>query len=251
MIFSDVNVYLINLDRSPMRLASVTDQLNSRRIPFERVTAFDASKEDLSRCAVDKHSFQRVHGRSIIRNAELGCHQSHVQALTRFVQSNKPFAVILEDDIEISSAFESVVSQLLKWKADWDIVPLFHWHRGTPIRINSEGEIALSVFLTAVTSSAAYIVNRHAAKVLLTHMLVQKACVDHELFDIRSHHLRLRGVTPRVIELSDAATVSTIGASGEDKSLKPSLWRRFPTLRYRSGFALYRLFKGLIDGFSR
>jgi glycosyl transferase, family 25 len=251
MIFSEINVYVINLDRSPIRLASVTDQLNRQRIPFKRVAAFDASKEDLSQCAVDKPSFQRVHGRSTIRNAELGCHQSHVQALTRFVESKKPFAVILEDDVEIGSAFESVLGQLLIWKADWDIVPLFHWHRGTPVRIKSEGKIALCAFLTAVTSSAAYLVNRHAAKVLLSHMLVQKACVDHELFDIRSHHLRLRGATPRVIELSEVANVSTIGASGADKSLKPSLWRRFPTLTYRSGYALYRLFKGVRDGFAR
>jgi glycosyl transferase, family 25 len=248
---SDISVYLINLDRSPGRLATVTEQLNSRKIPFERVSAFDASTQDLTRCEIDRPHFQRVHGRAVIRNAEIGCHQSHLQVLTRFVASRKAFAVVLEDDIEIAAEFEAVLRQLLVWKDDWDIVPLFHWHRGTPIHVKREGDFRLNVFLSAVTSSAAYVVSRQAAIVLLAHMAVQKACVDHELFDIASHHLRLRGVMPRTIKLSEEANVSTIGASGSDSTLKPALWKRLPTLAHRSRYALYRLFKGAVDSLAR
>jgi glycosyl transferase, family 25 len=250
-IYRDIQVYLINLNRSADRLAKVTEQLNRRKVPFERVSAFDANAEDLNLCKIDRPHFKRVHGRTLIRNAEIGCHQSHMQALTRFVDSDKKFAVIFEDDIEIAEEFDPVLHQLLVWKDDWDIVPLFHWHRGTPIRIKHEGNLSLNIFLTSVTSSAAYVVSRQAAMVLLTHMAVQKACVDHELFDIASHHLRLRGVMPRTITLSDEANVSTIGASGNGSSVKPAIWKRLPTLAYRSRYAIYRLFKGAVDALVR
>jgi glycosyl transferase, family 25 len=158
--YKKLNVYLINLDRSPERLAQITRQLVALQVPFERVAAFDASKEDLSLCEIDRQVFARVHGRTRIRDAEIGCHQSHFTALDRFINSDQEFAVIFEDDIQIGQGLNSVLDQLQAWSDDWDIVPLFHWHRGTPLCIKRSGKFNLNVFLTAVTSSAAYIVNR-------------------------------------------------------------------------------------------
>jgi glycosyl transferase, family 25 len=247
LTYQDVNVYLINLDRSPERLNQITKQLLTLEVPFERVAAFDASKEDLSLCQIDRQIFAKVHGRTRVRDAEIGCHQSHILALDRFIKSDKKFAVVFEDDIQIGEGLNGVLDQLKVWSAEWDIVPLFHWHRGTPIRIKHSGHFSLNVFLTAVTSSAAYVVNRHAAKVLLTHIKVQSACVDHELFDTASHGLRLRGITPKCISLSAQANVSTIGASNPNSDLKPSFWKRIPTLVYRSRYAAFRLFSGVFD----
>jgi glycosyl transferase, family 25 len=247
--YKDVNVYLINLDRSPERLTQITKQLVARQVPFERVAAFDASKEELSVCQIDREAFAKVHGRSRIRDAEIGCHQSHFAALDRFIKSDRKFAVIFEDDLQIGEGLHSTLNQLQRWSDDWDIVPLFHWHRGTPIRIKNAGDFSLNVFLTAVTSSAAYVVNRNAAKILLAHMKVQSACVDHELFDTATHGLRLRGITPKCISLSEQANVSTIGASNPNSDLKPSFWNRVPTLIYRSRYAMFRLFHGVFTAF--
>ncbi len=243
--YKDVYVYLINLERSPERLAQITKQLVTLQVPFERVVAFDASKEDLSLCQIDRQVFAKVHGRSRIRDAEIGCYQSHFAVLNRFVKSDKKFAVVFEDDIQISEGLNGILDQLQAWSDDWDIVPLFHWHRGTPMQIKNSGSFSLNVFLTAVTSSAAYVVNQHAANVLLTHMKVQSACVDHELFNTATHGLRLRGITPKCISLSEQANVSTIGASNPNSDLKPSFWNRIPTLIYRSRYAIFRLFHGL------
>jgi glycosyl transferase, family 25 len=243
--YKDVNVYLINLNRSPERLAHISKQLHELQVPFERVTAFDASNEDLSLCQIDRQVFAKVHGRTQIRNAEIGCHQSHFAALDRFVKSDTKFAVIFEDDIQIGNSINLTLDQLQLWSDEWDIVPLFHWHRGTPIRVKRSGNFTLNVFLTAVTSSAAYVVNRPAAKVLLAHMKVQTACVDHELFDVAAHGLRLRGITPKCITLSEQANISTIGASDPNSGLKPSFWSRIPTLIHRSRYAMFRLFNGI------
>jgi hypothetical protein len=77
-------------------------------------------------------------------------------------------------------------------------------------------------------------------------MKVQSACVDHELFDTAAHGLRLRGITPKCISLSEQANVSTIGASNPNSDLKPSFWNRIPTLIYRSRYAMFRLFYGIL-----
>jgi glycosyl transferase, family 25 len=240
--YEDINVYVINLDRSPERLAQISNRLSTLQVPFERVSAFDASKSDLSTCRIDRQVFTKVHGRKNIRDAEIGCHQSHVTALNNFIRSEKTFAVIFEDDIDVGQGLSSTLDQLKEWQEHWDIVPLFHWHRGTPLRVQHSGDYALNVFLTAVTSSAAYVVNRHAAKTLLDHMQTQTACVDHELFDTASHGLRLRGISPNCITLSEQANVSTINTNS---SPKPAFWRRLPTLIYRSQYAMRRFFSGL------
>jgi glycosyl transferase, family 25 len=247
LTYQNINVYLINLDRSPDRLAQITKQLVDLQVPFERVVAFDASKADLSSCQIDHQIFAKVHGRTRVRDAEIGCHQSHFAALDRFVKSDKKFALVFEDDIQIGEGLNSILDQLQVWSDDWDIVPLFHWHRGTPIRIKQSGKFGLQVFLTAVTSSAAYVVNRRAAKALLAHMKVQSACVDHELFDTATHGLRLRGITPKCISLSEQANVSTIGANNASSDIKPSIWNRIPTLVYRSRYSVFRLFNGIFN----
>jgi glycosyl transferase, family 25 len=246
--YEDINVYVINLDRSPERLAQISKRLTSLQVPFERVVAFDASKSELSQCKIDRGAFSRVHGRKLVRDAEIGCHQSHVNVLNSFMQSDKQFAVVFEDDIQVGEGLSATLDQLKEWHASWDIVPLFHWHCGSPIRVKYSGKHALSVFLTSVTSSAAYVVNRHAAKTLLDHMQTQTACVDHELFDTASNGLRLRGITPKCITLSEQANVSTINTNA---SPKPAFWKRIPTLIYRSQYAVHRFFSGLVTAVTK
>jgi glycosyl transferase, family 25 len=247
-VYDDISVYVINLDRSPERLAQISKRLATLEVPFERVTAFDASKEDLSLCQIDREAFAKVHGRKSIRDAEIGCHQSHVAVLKKFLLSDKQFAVVFEDDIHVGDGLSGTLDQLKAWCAHWDIVPIFHWHRGTPLRIQHSGNCALNVFLTAVTSSAAYVVNRQAAKTLLEYMKTQTACVDHELFDTATHGLRLRGITPKCITLSEQANVSTINTN---TSQKPAFWKRIPTLIYRSEYAARRFFSGLVTAVTK
>jgi glycosyl transferase, family 25 len=246
--YEDVIVYVINLDRSPERLAQISKRLATLEVSFERIAAFDASKQDLSVCKIDREAFTRVHGRKNVRDAEIGCHQSHVIVLKKFMQSDKQFAVIFEDDIHVGDGLSATLDQLKNWHAHWDIVPIFHWHRGTPLQIQHAGKYALNVFLTSVTSSAAYVVNRHAAKTLLDYMQTQTACVDHELFDTATHGLRLRGVTPKCITLSEQANVSTINTN---TSHKPAFWKRMPTLIYRSQYAARRFFSGLVTAVTK
>jgi glycosyl transferase family 25 len=231
-------VFLINLDRSPDRLAAASRHFFDAGIPFQRVAGFDASKEDVSLCEIDQTAFTKIHGRKFIRKGEIGVYQSHLRAMNSFLESDKDFAIILEDDVlPLAHALNSI-EQLIAWEADWDIVPLFHFHSGGPVTLKHSDSLKLTVHLAHISSAAAYMINRHAAQVLIKHMAVQRACVDHALFENWAHGLRLRGILPMAMQLSAQANISTINA---ENSGKLAIWRRMPTFLARMHVAV-RLF---------
>jgi glycosyl transferase family 25 len=231
-------VFLINLDRSPERLALATENFSKVGMPFQRIAGFDASKEDVSLCQIDQPAFTRIHGKKLIRKGEIGCYQSHLRAIQAFLATEKDFAIILEDDALPLPHAVSTIAQLIEWKSDWDIVPLFHFHSGGPVTLKHSGNLKLTVHLAHISSSAAYMINRRAAQVLIKHMAVQRACVDHALFENWAHGLRLRGIRPMAMQLSAQANISTINA---ENSGKLAIWRRLPTFLARTHVAV-RLF---------
>ena len=231
-------VFLINLDRSPERLALATENFAKVGMSFQRVAGFDASKEDVSLCEIDQPAFTKIHGRKSIRKGEIGVYQSHLRAINSFLESDKDFAIILEDDALPLPHAISTIAQLIEWESDWDIVPLFHFHSGGPITLKHSDSLKLTVHLAHISSAAAYMINRHAAQVLIKHMAVQRACVDHALFENWAHGLRLRGILPMAMQLSAQANISTINA---ENSGKLAIWRRLPTFLARIHVAV-RLF---------
>lgn len=231
-------VFLINLDRSPERLALVAEHFSKFGIPFHRIAGFDASKEDVSQIQIDQAAFTKIHGRKSIRKGEIGVYQSHLKAIHTFFETDKDFAIILEDDALPLPHAVSTIAQLTEWESDWDMVPLFHFHSGGPVTLKQSDNLKLTVYLAHISSAAAYMINRRAAEVLINHMAVQRACVDHALFENWSHGLRLRGILPMAMQLSAQANISTINA---ENSGKLALWRRVPTFLARMHVAV-RLF---------
>lgn len=204
---------VINLDRSPERLASMQKDFIGLGIPLQRVAAVDARCDDLSRMVVDRSAFSKIHGRSIIHPGEIGCYASHLKALSDFLATGKRFGLIMEDDVTPQPWLEKSLATLIEWESDWDIVPLFHFHRGGPIALQSAPQLSLTVFFGPVTSAAAYLVSRRAAAVLLEKLATMEACFDHALFSSWHHALRVRGVTPMPIRLAAEANVSTINST--------------------------------------
>lgn len=229
-VWSKCAVFVINLDRSPDRLATIHAHLSGAAIPYTRISGFDASKEDTRDCPIDLKSFQLTHGRKQIRKGEIGVYQSHLKAISAFLDSDKEFGIIFEDDAAPKPHFATVIERLIKWKDKWDIVPLFHFHSGGQVGIEKDGYTKLTVHLGHISSAAAYMINRHAARQLLQHLAVQRACLDHTLFAKWIHSLRIRGVVPMPVSLASHADVSTINAETSDK---PHVLQRLPTFALR------------------
>jgi glycosyl transferase family 25 len=106
-------VFLINLDRSPDRLATASRHFSDAGILFQRIDGFDASKEDVSSIPIDQAAFTKIHGRKFIRKGEIGVYQSHLRAINSFLESDKDFAIILEDDSLPLPHAVSTIAQLI------------------------------------------------------------------------------------------------------------------------------------------
>lgn len=92
------NTYVINLDRSKVRLAAISEHLTTLEIPFQRIRAIDARNLDIGAWSqVDMAACRRMMGRDL-SDGEFACYLSHKTALQHIANSEAPFGLILEDD---------------------------------------------------------------------------------------------------------------------------------------------------------
>jgi len=139
-----------------------------------------------------------------------------------FLKTDAAWCVILEDDVEVRPECAEVLRNLAE-KDDWDLVKLFNFHAGLPVRKRAlEADHHLVVHLTRTTSSAAYVVNRRAADTLLQSMRPITEQVDHALDRPWDTGLRVRGIRPMPVVLAPVAhTSSTIGYQDKGKARRP------------------------------
>lgn len=124
-----IRTYYINLDDSMTRRASIEAQLTAAGISnSHRISAFDGRQISLCDMAdYDDKSALRFLGRSVF-NGEYGCYRSHLDALRQFLDSEYPYALILEDDAlistDISAALTEAISELDTLGKPWDLLHL-------------------------------------------------------------------------------------------------------------------------------
>jgi len=213
-------IYVINLDRDAERLASIRANLGGLGLSFERLPAVIGKEVPGWEKLVDLPAYAWRNRMDTPRAGEVGCYLSHLKAMETFLLTEAPWCVILEDDVEVLPACADVLRSLAE-KNDWDLVKLFNFHSGMPVKKRElVGGHHLVVHLTRTTSSAAYVVNRRAAETLLKSMRPISEQVDHALDRPWETGLRTRGIRPMPIVLAPVAgTSSSIGY--QDKKSQP------------------------------
>jgi len=125
-------VLVINLARSPERLAAIASQLDAIGVSFERVDALDG--KELSDDFIEEVSPAQLVGKSYHRalsNAEVACSLSHKKAWQQIVDDDLDFAIVLEDDVELLDNFKDVLTLLSELPhGDWDFIKLYALRRG-------------------------------------------------------------------------------------------------------------------------
>jgi glycosyl transferase family 25 len=243
-------IYVINLDRDVERMASLAGSLQALALPFERVSAVLGKQVPDWEKLVDAGLYGARNRLPMPRPGEVGCYLSHLKAMESFLQTDAPWCVILEDDVEVKPECVGVLDALGK-QDDWDLVKLFCFHSGLPVRKRAlTASHHLVVHLTRTTSSAAYAVNRRAAETLLKSMRPISEQVDHALERPWETGLRVRGVRPLPVVLAPVAATTTIGyADRSDRSLP--FGRAVRLFLSRAGKELCRFANGLAEGFLR
>ena len=215
-------IYVINLDRDTERMASIHANLVRIGLSYERLPAVMGKDVPDWEKLVDLSAYAWRNRLDMPRAGEVGCTLSHLKAMETFLKTDAPWCVILEDDVEVLPACAEVLRSLAE-KDDWDLVKLFNFHSGLPVKKRALGSAHhLVVHLTRTTSSAAYVVNRRAAETLLKSMRPISEQVDHALDRPWETGLRTRGIRPMPVILAPVAhTTSTIDYQGRGKQGRP------------------------------
>ena len=88
-------VYCINLDDHVERWEYMQDQFEYWNITdYTRVSAHDGREDDLSDILVGRYPTDMLTG-------EIGCTTSHLKAMKEFLQTDAPYAIIMEDDCDL------------------------------------------------------------------------------------------------------------------------------------------------------
>lgn len=133
---SDLEVYVINMDKNKDRLDNFIDQyINSdlRHIQFNRMRAIDGkqvkiedyvSERALREITDAEKSGYRTKHYQLSRGA-VGCYLSHHGVYKKVVAQEKPYAMIFEDDVDIDqNIFAKTNKALEAVPSDWDMVLL-------------------------------------------------------------------------------------------------------------------------------
>jgi len=236
-----IPVYVINLDRSPDRLAHVTAQARSVGFEFERIRAVDGRAPGFAEGLGQRPAGPLRH--QVVPPAVAACFQSHRLAWERIAGGDAGHGIVLEDDIVLKSGFRDVLepswlppeADLVRLESWW--APL--WLAAKPLA-RHRGR-AVHRLLGPTSGTGAYLVSRAAAAALLERTAEQLDPVDVVMFDPRSEAiagLSLFQMCPapaRQAHLSAAhqteafAQQSLISDDIEVGAALPrARWRRFP-----------------------
>lgn len=200
---SGVVSYIINLDDAKTRYSHIKPYVDSVGFNVERISAVrgDSLSEEYLASVIDESKY------SLYVSAEpklgtVGCYLSHLDAWKRFLESNYEFAVIFEDDVSFDpNLLKETIERLVEKKNLWDVVTFEISHNGLPITIETlpNGQ-NLSVYLTEISHTGAYIINRESAKNLLEKSLPIKMPIDHYFTRSWEFGLKFAGIeNPRIV----------------------------------------------------
>ena len=119
-----VACYLLNLDRSPGRLASASEALRASGLDPVRVPGVDgALLSDAERALSNPRASRRLTGRSL-SDGEVGCYLGHLRALRCMVEDDVPFALVCEDDVRPDPALGAICDALTGMAGNWSVAIL-------------------------------------------------------------------------------------------------------------------------------
>jgi glycosyl transferase family 25 len=240
-----IRTYVINLEKDTHKKKYMIELLRKHNLDFQFVEAIDGSKESFS---IEKRNTPFRKFRRELTVGEIATIFSHRKALSLFLSTGDPLALICEDDIELAvNINESLYAIFNKQLENMDVV-LFGQHETWTREIAVPGKIWISRSLChnfklevpARISMGAYgyVVSRRGAKRLLELSEVMDRPFDWFTGD--SKRINLYILNPSVVHIKKDLEVKSNLTADRDKadskisqkpSLKVRLIYRYPTLR--------------------
>lgn len=233
-------VYVINLDRSPQRLAHITRHLGEHGLPFTRITAVDGAELAAD---VDGYDPERARRNYFVpmHEGEIACFLSHRRAWKTFLEeSDAPFCLVLEDDVELADGFRDAIEAIAKLPVgDWDIIKIYSRNRrfGRTVRTLTP-QHRLVRFMVQPLGTVGALISRDGARRLLDGTLPITRPIDVQLQHWWELGASVLTVDPPLVrEISDRLDGSELGVA-RTRAREGRLHREVQRALYRAGVFL-------------
>lgn len=114
MLTDRLYTQVINLDDSTDRLAKVTERFDAVGLSFTRCPAFDGRGVPPESLPHYDHWRARLWIGATLTGSEIGCFLSHLKAAKRFLETDRPYGLVFEDDCVVPDGFVGVVEEVLQ-----------------------------------------------------------------------------------------------------------------------------------------
>lgn len=230
-------VYTINLAGSYERWETLKASVstNAPGLHLHRVDAVDGRLPDhAAREHADLPLFRKRCGRTMLPG-EYGCYLSHIRALTAFIASGAPIALITEDDIAFAPDSESRLRAIVHTLPSLDIVKVMNHRNSTFIpmcQTSADDEIGVT-WHGPQGSAAGYLVSRHSAEKLVQRSSRMSLPWDVELERPWHHGASVLSTRRNLMQFTQHRRVSAISGPGY-RSVKFPWYQRIPTAIFRT-----------------
>ncbi|OIV46917.1 hypothetical protein BK025_08070 [Sodalis sp. TME1] len=208
-----MNIFVVNLKDSVDRRKSVELQLNKLNLQYEVVEAVDGRA--LSNEEIMQHTRELNYA---CKPGEIGCSLSHLKVYRKIVEYNIPYALILEDDIQLSADLPLILTELpnIINKNTPSVTLLTHIHQyDAKIQHKISPQHALHVLIEA-SCSHGYVINASAAQNALDSLYPVWMVADRWKIFREYSIAKLFAVLPPVISHSELSKISIINDQGLD-----------------------------------
>lgn len=218
-----IPVYLINLDRSPDRLAQMQALLGALGVAFVRVPAIDGRMLTDAQCKAVRGQHKEW---LPLPASEIACFLSHRACWQRIADGPAPYGCVFEDDMLLSPRLRDFLADPSWIPADADIVKIEEGYNrvwlDTPLRQMRDG-FRLGRLRSSHYRAGGYIVSRDAARRLLAMTERFGLPVDLVMFDFSIG----RAAALKIYQLLPALSAQQKGSALDDGTT---------TIRERSNF---------------
>jgi glycosyl transferase family 25 len=169
--------YVINMDSATERMAHMDAELKRVAIPYIRQPGVVGMELPYPNENFSDWSYKYLHGRRWAPR-ELGCYLSHIQCLRNFLQTDAPYALILEDDVKLDDNIKEILESAIEHASDWNMLRLSSVNRGKWWSVRKLGSHSLAVCLTREKGAGGYLVDRKAAACMVKKLLPMRLAWD-------------------------------------------------------------------------
>ncbi len=237
---SGLPIVFINLDEHTQRRDAMQAEFDRLGVEAVRLSAVRWAKLPApaqARLYSDTLNARQYHAPLVA--GEKGCYASHLLACRALLASPYPALVVLEDDVVLEARWPTTLRAIARKLDDVDIVKLIGRQDEQPRQrdtmLVNEGVTTQWIHFERVPSlTAAQVITRRGAEKLLKTRLPFGRPIDIDQRHWWENGLRIRGVVPAIVRLSDHSQDSSIGIKGDETKASVK-WKKF---RWKFAYSL-------------